>query len=528
MITNWCGYSSLASMVKGQAGKNANRLALVARSADGQEERVTYAQMVWRGENFARALFEMGALEGDHVGILLDNKSAYEAIITLLACAFGGMVCVPINARFAQEEILHAVSLADVRYLVCDSDTLSRVEDVRKEALLLENVVLVGNSTVQGTYSWNTVFDSAKPDNVTLPQKGLEDISEILFTSGTTSRPKAALMSNRSAVASAFGFSEAMSLRPDSVYQSFFPFFTTACIRCVLFPSWFAGATAVIDPEMNVSDILDRMERERTTIYIGVPAFYIFLLEKIDKSSHDLSSLEVIDAGGAAMPAELTQRLIDTFPKLDIRQTYGQTEGGPCGTVLLGKDTKQHIGSSGTPWAQTELRVVDENGTDVSVDEVGEIIVRSPSIFSGYFKNNEATQTALRNGWLYSGDLGRLDAEGYLFVVDRKKDMVIRGGHNIGTQEVESVLHRYAGVEEAAVIGTPHDKLGEDLLAIMTVSSASKIDPEKLKRFCADKLADFKIPRRYEIIDEMPRSPMGKILKTELRERFRNYPSRSE
>ncbi len=146
--------------------------------------------------------------------------------------------------------------------------------------------------------------------------------------------------------------------------------------------------------------------------------------------------------------------------------------------------------------------------------------MRSPSVFSGYFKNEEATRETLQDGWLFSGDLGQLDDEGYLFVVDRKKDMVIRGGLNIGTQEVESVLHRYDGVEEAAVIGVPHDKLGEDLLAVLTVASGVTIDPEAIRQFCADKLADFKIPRRYEVISEMPRSPMGKILKTDLREQY--------
>ena len=148
--------------------------------------------------------------------------------------------------------------------------------------------------------------------------------------------------------------------------------------------------------------------------------------------------------------------------------------------------------------------------------------MRSPSLFSGYYKNEEATREALKDGWLLSGDLGKRDEGGYLYVVDRKKDMVIRGGHNIGTQEVEAVLLRYEGVEEVAVIGIPHDKLGEDLLAVMTVAPGAQVDTDKIREFCADKLADFKIPRRFEIIAEMPRSPMGKILKTELRATYKN------
>ncbi|MDF2366853.1 class I adenylate-forming enzyme family protein [Sneathiella sp.] len=518
---DWREYNSLADMIRAQAKLTPNQLALVAQSATGGEERITYAQMVWRGEKLARGLYRIGATENDHVGVCLDNKSAYEAIITLLACAFGGMVCVTINARFAEEEILHALTLADVRYLVCDDATWSRTENIRDDAPLLNSIMLAGKGESGNTIPWNSVLDQAEAVDVVWPQRKLEDILEILFTSGTTARPKAALMSNRSALASAYGFAQAMSLRPDSVYQSFFPFFTTACLRCVLYPSWFVGATAVVDPELEVEDILRRMENERTTTYIGVPAFYIFLLEKYESLSCDLSSLEIIDAGGAAMPAELTQRLIDAFPQLDVRQTYGQTEGGPCGTVLVGEEALAHIGSSGVPWVETELRIVDDNIQNVPNNIIGEIAVRSPSLFSGYYKNEAATREALRDGWLLSGDLGKLDDEGYLYIVDRKKDMVIRGGLNIGTQEVEAVLLRYAGVEEVAVIGIPHNKLGEDLLAVLTISPDAKIDVEAVRQFCADKLADFKIPRQYEIINQMPRSPMGKILKTELRARFK-------
>tara|TARA_R100000005_G_C5003919_1_gene212739 strand:+ start:1145 stop:2734 length:1590 start_codon:yes stop_codon:yes gene_type:complete len=522
MSEHWKKYKSLAEMIRAQAEKSPNRLALIARSATGQEERLSYAQMVWQGEKFAQGLKQIGASERDHIGIALDNKSAYEAIVTLLACAFGGMVCVPINARFAEEEFLHALTLADIRFVVCDGLTGPRIEVVRKKAPMLEKILLAGGAPGEGTVLWNDVYEQAQRTEAIWPQRHHEDISEILFTSGTTSRPKAAQMSHRSALASAYGFADAMSLRQGDVYQSFFPFFTTACLRCVLYPSWFVGATAVVDPELNVADILGRMERERTTTYIGVPSFYIFMLEKYQDLNRDLSALRIINAGGAAMPAELTRRLLVAFPDLDVRQTYGQTEGGPCGTVLVGEEALAHIGSSGVPWTETDLRIVDDNVQDVPAGAVGEIVVRSPSLFSGYYKNEEATRDALKDGWLLSGDLGKRDEGGYLYVVDRKKDMVIRGGHNIGTQEVEAVLLRYEGVEEVAVIGIPHDKLGEDLLAVMTVAPGAQVDTDKIREFCADKLADFKIPRRFEIIAEMPRSPMGKILKTELRATYKN------
>ena len=514
---------TLPDLLRHRFAAHANRLALIASAADGGERRITYAQLGWQAVKFARGLEALGAVRGDKIGILADNRVGYEASVTLVACILAGFVAVPINARFSREEIDHAADLAEIRFLVHDMRHEETLGDIAARIPAMERLIGIGSvPATSSSLAWEAVAVRPAADAPAWPAPDEDEISEILFTSGSTARPKAAMLGTASGVYAAFGFAAALGLREGDIYQSFFPFFTTAGIRCVLLPAWFAGATAVLDPQLDIEAIMRRIEEERTTAYVGVPSFFIFLLEAYDPAKYDLSSLRVLDAGGAALLPETTARLVEAFPGVDIRQTYGGTEGGPCGTVLEGKDALRKIGSAGTCWPHTELRVVDEDGSDVPAGETGEIVVRSPGIFTGYYRNEEASRETLREGWMHSGDIGRLDGEGYLYVVDRKKDLVIRGGHNIGTLEVETVLLRHPNVSEASVIGVPHPKLGEDLLAVIKTTDGADIPSEELRAFCSGKLADFKTPRNFVFVTDFPRTGMGKILKPELRSLYRN------
>ena len=515
-------YRVLTDLIWRHSHKNGNRLALIANNAKSQEVRVTYAQLLHQAEQFANGLGRIGANKGDKVAIYADNRVGYEASVTLLACVRAGLIAVAVNARFEREEVEHAVNLSEARFLVFDASLTEKIGDISSTGAALETLIGIGGGDHAGhAIDWETVATRLDSDFEGWPTINESDVSEILFTSGSTARPKAAMLSSASGVYAALGFAEAIDLQKNDIFQSFFPFFTTACIRCVLFPAWAVGATAVLDAELDIQAIMDRIEKERSTVYVAVPAFYIFLLEAYDRIDHDLSSLRVVDAGGAALLPETTRQLIENFPWIDVRQTYGGTEGGPCGTVLRGDEALAKIGSAGRPWPHTELAIVDDDGCEVPAGELGEIILRSPGIFSGYFRNEEATQETLRGGWMYSGDLGRIDADGYLYVVDRKKDLVIRGGHNIGTLEVETVLLRHPKVNEVAVIGIPHEKLGEDLLAVVKCSVDTALSDEELREFCRGKLADYKTPRKFAFVEDFPRTGMGKILKRELRENFK-------
>ncbi|QCI68322.1 class I adenylate-forming enzyme family protein [Phreatobacter stygius] len=508
---------SIIDLVADQAARRPDALALTARSADGAEQRLSYGELLARAQRLAAGLRHLGVTRGDHVGMMMNNEAGVEAAVTMLALHRLGAVVVPVNTRFAADEIVYVVNKARLGLLIAMRDFWPLLQSLEPRLAGVRHVITVGGDAASAPADWQRIFDEAPARHEPWPSVPPDAMSEILFTSGTTAHPKGAVMTHGRSVISAYGFAEAMSLAETDVFQSFFPFFTTASLHCLLLPAWWAGAQAVLDPALDVPAIIGRMERERTTKYIGAPAFYIFLLDHYDRSRHDLSTLTMFDYGGAAMPVEVIQRLAETFPHIELRQTYGMTESGPAGTVLKGEDGQAKLGSVGRPWPLTEVRVVDEAGAAVAAGTAGEIAIRSPSVMLEYYDEPVLTQKALQDGWLLTGDIGYLDAEGFLYHVDRKKDMIIRGGHNIGSLEVEEALFRHPAIQDAAVIAVPHPKLGEDIHAFVVPRPGRTVDAGALQAFCRDKLADYKIPRRITFTDALPRGPMGKVLKSDLR-----------
>jgi acyl-CoA synthetase (AMP-forming)/AMP-acid ligase II len=508
---------TIIDLVEEQAARRPNALALTAMSAAGGEQRLSYGQLSWRASKLAAGLQGLGISRGDHVGLMLNNDVGVEACVTMLALHRIGAVVVPVNTRFAADEIVYVVNKARCSTIVAMREFWPLLESLRPRIQGIERLITVGGDAGSAAMDWHHIFESARITQAAWPTVSPDAISEILFTSGTTAHPKGAVMTHGRSVVSAYGFAEAMSLDENDVYQSFFPFFTTAGLHCLLLPSWWAGAHAVLDPACDLPAVIGRMERERTTKYIGAPSFYIFLLETHDPARHDLSRVKLFDYGGASMSVEVIKRLAETFPHVELRQTYGMTESGPAGTVLKGEHSMSKLGSVGLPWPLTEVRIVDDAGACVNAGTPGEISIRSPSVMREYFDEPALTQATLRDGWLLTGDIGYLDADGFLYHLDRKKDMIIRGGHNIGSLEVEETFFRHPAVQEAAVIAVPHPKLGEDIQAFIVLRPGHTAEVEELRTFCLDKLADYKIPRRIAFTDNLPRGPMGKVLKSELR-----------
>lgn len=245
---------------------------------------------------------------------------------------------------------------------------------------------------------------------------------------------------------------------------------------------------------------------------------YIFLLDKAAERTIDVSNLKCFFFGGSPTSAEVIRRLDEGFPGIDLRNGYAPTETGPAGTFIGGADILARPTSVGTPWPLVEVKVVDDEDNIVPTGERGEVCTRGPCIMKGYYGDPELSAEALKGGWHHTGDIGVIDEDGYLAVVDRKKDMVIRGGHNIASLEVEQVLSKHPAVAEAAVVGVPHPKLGEDVQAFLILRSGQRTTPEEVRDFCKDKLADYKIPRKVCIVEQLPRGPLGKVLKSALRE----------
>jgi len=310
---------TIIDLVEKQAARRPNAQALTAVSAAGGEQRLSYGQLSWRASKLAAGLQGLGISRGDHVGLMLNNDVGVEACVTMLALHRIGAVVVPVNTRFAADEIVYVVNKARCSTIVAMREFWPLLESLRPRIQGIERLITVGGDAGSAAMDWHHIFESARIPQAAWPTVSPDAISEILFTSGTTAHPKGAVMTHRRSVVSAYGFAEAMSLDENDVYQSFFPFFTTASLHCLLLPTWWAGAHAVLDPACDLPVILRRMERERTTKYIGAPSFYIFLLETHDPARHDLSRVKLFDYGGASMSVEVIKRPAATFPHVELR-----------------------------------------------------------------------------------------------------------------------------------------------------------------------------------------------------------------
>ncbi len=494
-----------------------NKLALVAQSAMGGETRLGYAALAFAVDRAADALRTAGLGPGDKLAILLTNSAAGE----YLPIAFGAMrlgaVVVPLNTRFAVPELLAAVEDMDCEFLVHEVAFDATVAKLTEgSARFTGRTIRVGPGG-----DWADRYEAGLPARGGFPEIGENDLADILLTSGTTGRSKGVMLTHANAVATGCAVAGGVDLGPRDTYQSPFPLFTSSGFHFTLMAAWWAGATMIVEPGVDIEATLARMTRERTTVYVAVPAVYIFMLDVYDPAQHDLSSMRVFDYGGAPMAREVIRRLAQTFPHVELRQTYGLTEAGPSGTFLAGEDALRKLGSLGTSMPLCDVRVMRPDLTETAVGEMGEIVMRGPTVSRGYYKRPEATAETFHDGWLWTGDLGQRDEDGYLYYLDRSKDVIIRGGFNIASMEVENAIFENPKVKEVAVVAVPHDKLGEDLCAFVVAQDGAAPTPDELATFTAERIADYKVPRRWVFVTELPRNPTGKVLKNVLREKAR-------
>lgn len=492
-----------------------NKLALIAASAMGGEARLSHAALAFAIDKAADALRGWGLRRGDHLAILMNNSAAAEYIVIAWGAMRLGAVVVPLNTRFALPELRAAVEDMDCRAIVHEAAFAETVAalDAGGERFGPRRIAVGPGG------DWGAIYATGQPARGGFPVLGSDDLADILLTSGTTGRSKGVMLTHGNAVATGAAIAGGLDLGPQDTYQSPFPLFTSSGFHFNIMAAWWAGATMVVEPGVDLPATLARMTRERTTVYCAVPAVYIFMLDAYDPAQHDLSAMRVFDYGGAPMAREVIRRLADTFPQVELRQTYGLTEAGPSGTFLAGRDALRKLGSLGTPMPMCDVRVLRPDGSEAAPGEMGEIAMRGPAVSRGYYNRPEATAETFRDGWLWTGDLGQRDADGYLFYMDRGKDVIIRGGYNITSMEVENAIFEHPGVKEVAVVAIPHDRLGEDLCAFVVPQGDPPPAPADLQAFAAARIADYKVPRRWVFVPDLPRNPTGKILKNRLRER---------
>jgi fatty-acyl-CoA synthase/long-chain acyl-CoA synthetase len=471
----------------------------------------TYAELDQRVTRLARVLRERGVGTGDRVAVLaLNGMETWEAY--LAGVRLGGIV-VPVNFRLVADEVAYVLADSGAKTLIVDAPLTAVGAKAREQAPELTSVLTIGAEyeaalAAAGDEPLDVVVDEAEP-------------AFIMYTSGTTGRPKGAVLTHSNLLMHVFSQVTSLGWHPDDrVAAPGAPMFHIAGLAGGL-PPLLVGGTNVImrSGAFDPVETLDMIEREKLSSIFLVPAMWAAVVAVPGIADRDLSHLRRISWGAAPASTTLLRTLIDSFPQAEVVTAFGQTECSPVTCFLRGEDSIRRIGSVGTPMLNVEARVVDPSMNDVARGEVGEIVYRSPMVMKEYWNKPEETAEAFRGGWFHSGDLVRQDDDGYYFVVDRLKDMIISGGENIYCAEVEDVLAAHPKVGEVALIGVPDLKYGEAPLAV--VAPRDPADPptaDELAAWCREKLARYKNPREYSIVGALPRNPSGKVLKTSLRE----------
>ncbi|MCB9962419.1 MAG: class I adenylate-forming enzyme family protein [Hyphomonas sp.] len=510
-----------------------------------QDERVTYTAMLRAVEHFAAVLRDRyGIRKGDRVGIIMRNYPQWP--VAFYAALSLGAIATPMNSWWTGDELHYGLSFAGVKLAVVDPQIFERIHDHLEDLPELKHIVIARDaddehndprvatmeSLIGPANSWAALPVIGMPDVTVMP----EDDATIMYTSGTTGKPKGALATHRAVVANMFNSltcSARMFLRkgeavpqPDPNVQRAtllsIPFFHATGAFAVMVPTALRGDKIVSMYKWDAGEALPIIEKERITSIGGVPAIAWQVLEHPDRDKYDLSSIEVISYGGAPSAPELVSTIKKRFPDAAPGNGWGMTETCATVTLNIGEDYVNRPSSAGAPPAAVDLKVCDPEGNALSTGEVGELWCKSPSNCRLYWNRPDATAETFRDGWVVTGDLARLDEEGFLYLVDRAKDMLIRGGENVYCIEVESALYDHPAVMDAAVVGIPHKVLGEEVGAVVQLKPGMKATEAELRAHVANQLAAFKVPVEIQFqTDPLPRNANGKILKSELRERFK-------
>ena len=491
------------------------------------DKRLTFSELDNRVNRLANGLLELGIKKGDRVGMLMKNCA--EFIETDFALSKTGIVRVPLNARLTGKDHLFMLNDSGAIALIFGEDFSEIVEAIQPVLNTVKTLIRVPSGASE--YRVQEVFDYEdiiKKSLLTAPAGDLEaeDLHTLFYTSGTTGKPKGVMLTQRSWATVAINLIlDYGPFTQDDVLLNTQPLSHGAGL--FVLPFFIKGATNVLIPEFNPVQVFETIEREQVTVLKLVPTMIYQLLESPDKDRYDLSSLQSIIYGGSPIAVPRLAEAINFFGKKFI-QLYGQAEAIMCISTLSKEDhildgpadVVKRLGSAGKPCLNVEVNIVDEDGKDVPSGVVGEVIVRGSHIMKGYWNRPEETAKTLKNGWVFTGDLGYADANGYIFLVDRKKDMIVSGAFNIYPKEIEAVIVEHPKVKETAVIGVPHEKWGEAVKAVVVPKKGAQMTQQEIIDYCREHLAGLKCPKTVDIVEELPRNPYGKVLKAELKAQY--------
>ena len=500
-----------------------------------ENERWTMPQVLKLAGQIGHLLVNgLGVTKGDRVAIAMRNYP--EWIAAFVAISSVGAVVVPMNAWWVTDELVFALEDSGSKVVIADAERLQRMQDAAPGAI--DAKVIVARATGElpdGVLNLDEAV--AQLDDATMPDADIDpdDDMTILYTSGTTGRPKGAVSTHRAVLSALIAFAARAAVgavrepedpatveeggAPQTAFMLCVPLFHVTGLVPVMLGSFVSGAKLVMTYKWEPNRALELIEQERVTNFVGVPTMSWDLLEAETFAERDTSSLRSVGGGGAPMPPELVKRIDENFQRGRPGLGYGMTETNAYGPQNAGDDFVNNPKSTGRPVPIMDVKVTDLEGNDLAVGETGEIWFRSPSLIRGYWNRPEATAETIVDGWLRSGDIGHLDDEGFVYVSDRAKDMILRGGENIYCAEVEATIYEHPAVYEAAVYGIPNERLGEELACHVMVKEGVTLDAGDLQKFVGERLAKFKVPTVITIVNEsLPRNASGKILKRDLRD----------
>ena len=492
-------------------------------------DRWTYLEFYDRLGRLSHSLKKFGVGKDDKVAILHPNchyfLEAYYGITQI------GAISVPINYRLSPKEIAFILEDSESKILIADPMFQEQIDSIRGEIQRIERILWTGKGKGEETRDLNyeKVLSQTNADEITAPLITSEDVAQIYYTSGTTGRPKGVMLSHKNVTTHALGTIAEIHLTDRDVWIHVAPLFHLADAWATWAVTW-VGGTHVLVREFDAKVVLETIEKEKVTLTNLIPTMLNLMVNHQDVGKYDYRSLRVLLSGGAPIAPEVVRKIVETF-KCDYIQTYGMTETSPYLTLSILKEHLDRLpyedrlrfkSKTGREFIGVELKVINDRGEEVKKDEkeVGEIIVKGDIVTKGYWKLPEETAKSIKDGWLYTGDMAVMDEQGYVTIVDRKKDMILTGGENVYSTEIENVLYMHPAILECAVIGVPDEKWGEAVKGIVVLKPGQKATTQEIIQFCKERIAHYKAPKSIDFIDALPRTGSGKIHKKGLRDSY--------
>jgi fatty-acyl-CoA synthase len=495
----------------------------IAFDVDGVE--YTYGSVWDRVSRLANGLLQLGLRKGDRVVIMTTNRIEY--VLTDFAVALAGLVKVPLNVMLSRKDIDYALKDSGARAVVLDEYFAKKTDLFFKDYDFIERIIYIAEkdgATIDGLVDFHDLIDKslAIPPGVPVSP---EDLLAIMYTGGTTGEPKGVMHTNKSCLSIGFNLIVDQGIQEDEVMLLSAPL--PHATGFFLLPSVFKGAKAVITNGFKVEEFFKLVQEKRITFTFSVPTMLYTLLDSPLRTKYDLSSLRTVLVGGAPLLPRRLEEAIEAMGPI-FQVGYAQMEAACCGTIFTQKQlaetleagNKARLRSCGHPVTMTQIKVLDDNGNQVGAGELGEILIKGPHMMAGYWQKEEETRKTIVNGWIHSGDLGTVDQDGFIYVLDRKKDMIITGGLNVYSMEVESVLSRHPDVAEVIVVGAPDPRWGEEVVAIIVRKQGASLTEESLIKYAKAELSAYKVPKRVEFRESIPKTPYGKYDKKTVRAEY--------